>query len=174
MAADRQLSRAELAKRSGSSGTTTRSAVVGTNGAIRATVEITLPGADDPAELWTITVENLSDASAAAQGRAVPRVGAQPARTPTAGHTQYNRLFAEMEYVAGLHAVLAWDKHSKAMGFLAADVDPDGFLTARVDFIGRARSLWSPRALETLAFFEARRHRRAPDASTRSAACCSA
>ena len=71
------------------------------------------------------------------------------------GHTQYNRLFAEMEYVAGLHAVLAWDKHSKAMGFLAADVAPDGFLTSRVDFIGRARSLGTPRVLETLAFAEA-------------------
>ena len=35
------------------------------------------------------------------------------------GHTQYNRLFAEMEYVGGLHAVLAWDKHAKAMGILA-------------------------------------------------------
>ena len=72
------------------------------------------------------------------------------------GHTQYNRLFAEVEYVAGLHAVLAWDKHSKAMGVLAADVAPEGFLSARVDFIGRARSLATPRALETLDFFEAR------------------
>ena len=37
------------------------------------------------------------------------------------GHTQYNRLFAEVEYVRALQAVLAWDKHSKAMGFLASD-----------------------------------------------------
>ena len=68
------------------------------------------------------------------------------------GHTQYNRLFAEMEYAAGLHAVLAWDKHAKAMGVLASDIQPEGFLTSRVDFIGRARSLRSPRVLETLAF----------------------
>ena len=64
---------------------------------------------------------------------------------------------------SGLHAVLAWDKHSKAMGILAADVAPEGFLTSRVDFIGRARSLWTPRVLETLAFSAARGHRGAPD-----------
>ena len=40
------------------------------------------------------------------------------------GHTQYNRLFAEMEYVRGLHAVLAWDKHSKALGLLAVGRRP--------------------------------------------------
>src|SRR5262249_21780212 len=34
----------------------------------------------------------------------------------------------------------------------AADLAPDGFLTARVDFIGRAGSVWAPRAVETLAF----------------------
>ena len=78
------------------------------------------------------------------------------------GHTQYNRLFAEMEYVAELHAVLAWDKHSKALGFLAADVAPEGFLTSRIDFIGRARSLWTPRALETLAFRRPRTRRAHP------------
>jgi cyclic beta-1,2-glucan synthetase len=42
------------------------------------------------------------------------------------------------------------------MGVLAADVAPEGFLSARVDFIGRARGLASPGALETLDFFEAR------------------
>ena len=68
------------------------------------------------------------------------------------GHTQYNRLFAEMEYVPALHAVLAWDKHSKALGFIAADVAPSGFLTSRMDFIGRAGSIRAPYALETMAF----------------------
>ena len=38
-----------------------------------------------------------------------------------------------------------------------------GFLTARVDFIGRAQSLWSPRALETLAFSRGQRHAGPPD-----------
>ena len=56
------------------------------------------------------------------------------------------------QYVEGLRAVLAWDRHSRAQGLLAADVAPEGFLTARIDFIGRARSLQAPRALETLAF----------------------
>ena len=71
-------------------------------------------------------------------------------------HTQYNRLFAEIEYASGLHVVLARDKHAKAMGLLASDLTPEGFLSSRIDFIGRARSLWTPRVLETLAFSEAR------------------
>ena len=53
------------------------------------------------------------------------------------------------------HAVLAWDKHSKAMGLLASDRTPEGFLSSRIDFIGRARSLWTPGVLGTLAFSEA-------------------
>ena len=52
--------------------------------------------------------------------------------------------------------MLAWDKHAKAMGILASDRTPEGFLTSRIDFIGRARSVWKPRVLETLAFSEAR------------------
>ena len=35
---------------------------------------------------------------------------------------------------------------------LAADIAPEGFLTSRLDFIGRAGSIWTPRVLETLAF----------------------
>ena len=79
------------------------------------TIEITLPGAGDPAELWTVTVENLSDAPRPV--KVVPYLEWVLNR-PDAdrGHTQYNRLFAEMEYVRGLHAVLAWDKHAKAAG----------------------------------------------------------
>ena len=61
-----------------------------------------------------------------------------------------------MEYVEPLHAILAWDKHSQAMGFIAADEKPSGFLTARIDFLGRAQSLWSPRALRALAFSAAK------------------
>ena len=120
-----------------------------------ATIEITLPDAGDAAEIWSIRVENLTDS--ARRIKIVPYLEwvlnkAEADR----GHTQYNRLFAEVEYARGLHAVLAWDKHSKAMGVLASDVEPDGFLSARVDFIGRARSLGSPRVLETMAFFEAK------------------
>lgn len=121
---------------------------------IRTTIEITLAGPKDPAELWTVTVENLSTAER--HLKLVPYLEWVLNRPDTdRGHTQYNRLFAEMEYSKGLHAVLAWDKHSKAMGILAANVEPSGFLTSRIDFIGRARSLWNPRVLETLEFFKA-------------------
>jgi cyclic beta-1,2-glucan synthetase len=118
-------------------------------------VTITLPDAADPVELWTIDVENLSDRPRSI--RVVPYLEwvlnkAEADR----GHTQYNRLFAEMAYVGGLHAVLARDKHAGAMGLLAADIAPEGLLTARVDFIGRAGSVWTPRVLETLRFMEAK------------------
>ena len=67
---------------------------------LRTTIEITLPGADDPVELWTITVENLSDTARSI--KVVPYLEWVLNR-PEAdrGHTQYNRLFAEMEYVGG-------------------------------------------------------------------------
>jgi cyclic beta-1,2-glucan synthetase len=128
------------------------SLLVDSNGAsTRTSVAITLPGAGDPVELWTITLENLEDRPR--RVRVVPYLEWVLNR-PDAdrGHTQYNRLFAEMEYLAGLHAVLAWDRHTRTLGLLASDVAPEGFLTSRVDFIGRARSVWTPEALETLAF----------------------
>lgn len=122
---------------------------------LRTTVAITLPNAAEPVELWTIAVENLSGTTRS--------VGVVPylewvLNRPDAdrGHTQYNRLFAEMEYVAGANALLAWDKHARAMGFLASDHPPGGFLTSRIDFIGRARSIGRPRVLETLDFSEPR------------------
>ena len=110
---------------------------------------------NDPVELWTITVENLTDADRPV--KVVPYLEWVLNR-PDAdrAHTQYNRLFAEMEYVSGLHAVLAGDKHSGAWGSSPPRPAPEGFLTSRLDFIGRARSLWTPRALETLAFSAAR------------------
>ncbi len=118
---------------------------------LRASVTIRLAGPGDPAEVWEVAVENPSDSPRRVM--VVPYLEWVLNR-PDAdrGHTQYNRLFAEMEYAAGLHAVLAWDKHGRAMGILASDATPEGFLTSRVDFIGRARNLSDPRALETLAF----------------------
>jgi cyclic beta-1,2-glucan synthetase len=115
------------------------------------TVDITLAGKSDPAELWTIDVENLTETARSI--KVVPYLEwVLNSPEDDRGHRQYNRLFAEMEYEQALHAVLAWDKHSKAMGLLAADIAPEGFLTSRIDFLGRARSLWTPRVLETLAF----------------------
>ena len=114
-------------------------------------VEVSLPDPNDAVELWTIRISNGSEL-----GRNIALVPYLEwvLNRPDAdrGHTQYNRLFAEMEYVPGLHAVLAWDKHAKALGYVASDLAPEGFLTSRMDFIGRARSLRSPRVLETLAF----------------------
>ncbi|MCA1686180.1 MAG: hypothetical protein LC745_09420, partial [Planctomycetia bacterium] len=129
--------------------------VINASHGLRVTVEITLPGLGDPAELWTVTFENPTNS--ARRVKLVPYLEWVLNR-PDAdrGHTQYNRLFAEMEYAAGLHAVLAWDKHAKALGFLASDAAPEGFLSSRIDFLGRGRSLWSSRVLETLAFSEAR------------------
>jgi cyclic beta-1,2-glucan synthetase len=118
---------------------------------INATIEISLPGENDPVELWTLTLENATNANR--HIKAVPYLEWVLNR-PDAdrNHTQYNRLFAEMEYLPEARAILAWDKHSKTLGILAADRAPEGFLTSRIDFIGRARSLWTPRALETLHF----------------------
>jgi cyclic beta-1,2-glucan synthetase len=118
---------------------------------IESSLKVRLAGGTDPAEVWELTLVNLSHVHR--KIHAVPYLE-WVLNKPDAdrGHTQYNRLFAELEYAAGLHAVLAYDKHAKAMGILASDRRPEGFLTARVDFIGRARSLWRPRAVETLAF----------------------
>jgi cyclic beta-1,2-glucan synthetase len=120
----------------------------------RTTVEISLPEQSDAAELWTITVENLSDSVRSL--KVVPYLEWVLNR-PEAdrGHTQYNRLFAEIEYASALQAVLAWDRHAKAMGVLVSDRAPEGFLSSRIDFIGRAGSLRRPRALSTLAFSKA-------------------
>jgi cyclic beta-1,2-glucan synthetase len=114
-----------------------------------------LPDADDSVELWSLKLVNGSDRPR--RFRVVPYLE-WVLNKPEAdrNHTQYNRLFAEMEYVEALHAVLAWDKHAKAMGFLAVDRKPEGFLTSRMDFLGRARGVGDPRALETLDFMPAR------------------
>lgn len=118
-------------------------------------MKVSLPEDGDPVELWTLTVGNPSDALRTV--KIVPYIEWVLNRADAdRGHTQYNRLFAELEYVDALHAVLAWDKHAKAMGFLATDHKPEGFLTSRMDFIGRARSLDHPRVLESLDFMPAR------------------
>jgi cyclic beta-1,2-glucan synthetase len=120
---------------------------------VRSSIEIRLPSPGDPVELWTITLENQGDTTRRIQ--VIPYLEWVLNR-PEAdrGHTQYNRLFAEIEYVGGLHAVLAWDQHMKAMGLLASDIAPSGFLSSRMDFLGRARSLGDPRVLQTLRFTE--------------------
>jgi cyclic beta-1,2-glucan synthetase len=129
--------------------------IVNTSNGIKTTITIKLPDQDSTAELWNVTVENLTDRQR--QLKVVPYLewvlnGWMHDRF----HTQYQRLYPEMEYVSGMNAILSWNKSTKSMGLLASDVAPEGFLTGRVDFIGRARSIWSPRALETLDFLEAK------------------
>ncbi len=48
------------------------------------------------------------------------------------------------------------------MGILATDVSPEGILFSRMDFIGRAQSIWHPRVLDTLEFMKAENTERYP------------
>ncbi|MBI4372100.1 MAG: hypothetical protein HY585_00025 [Candidatus Omnitrophica bacterium] len=126
-------------------------AVVNTTNGVRTTIDIRLPDPDATCEIWTVTVENLTSNERAL--KVVPYLEwVLNGRHHDRFHTQYARLFPEMEFVNQENAILAWQKSSKAMGFLASDVAPEGFLTSRMDFIGRAQSIWSPRILETLDF----------------------
>ncbi len=128
-------------------------AVNSTNG-IKTTVNINLPDLDTTAEIWTITLENLT--SEPRKIKLVPYLEWVLDRGDSdRGHTQYSRLFPEMEYAAGANAVFSWQKNTKSMGVLASDCAPEGFLTSRMDFIGRARSIWNSRVLETLNFLPA-------------------
>jgi len=121
---------------------------------IRSTIHISLPDKDSTTEIWNITVENLTKDTRPL--KVVPYLewvlnGGIHDRF----HTQYARLYPEMEYASSANAVLSWQKSTKSMGILASDIAPEGFISSRVDFIGRARSLWSPRILESLAFMKA-------------------
>ncbi len=129
--------------------------VVNTSNGVRTTIKISLPDKESAAEMWEITVENLTDN--ARRLKIIPYlewvlVGGIHDRF----HTQYARLYPEMEYAGSVNAILAYQKSAKTMGILASDIPPEGFLTSRVDFIGRVRSIWSPRIMETLNFSGAR------------------
>ncbi len=126
-----------------------------THNGVKSTIEIRLPDQDSPVELWNITVENLTEKPR--QLKVVSYLewvlnGWMHDRF----HTQYARLYPEMEYVSGANAIISWQKSTKSMGFMASDLAPEGFLTGRVDFIGRGKSVWTPRALETLDFLPAK------------------
>ena len=129
--------------------------VTNVNHGVRTTLTITLPDNDDAIELWQLTVENLTDEPR--QLKLMPYLE-WVLNSPGAdrGHTQYNRLFPEMNYDSGCNAVLALHRYTKVTGFLAAETAPDGYLTSRIDFIGRAGSVWTPRVTDTLAFMEPR------------------
>lgn len=128
--------------------------VVNVSNEVRTTVTITLPDRDDPVELWNIELEDLSGRSR--NLKVVPYLEWM-LNDPRAdrNHTQYNRLYPEMSYHTELNTMLAFHRRTKLYGILASSVKPEGILSGRIDFIGRAGSIWAPRALETLAFQEA-------------------
>ncbi|MFZ5801616.1 MAG: GH36-type glycosyl hydrolase domain-containing protein [Candidatus Omnitrophota bacterium] len=129
--------------------------LVNENHGVRATIEIGLVPHNGTAEVWTILLENLSSKPRAL--KIVPYLEWVLNRPlDDRFHTQYARLYPEMEYVSEANAVLSWQKNTKSMGILASEAAPEGFHTSRMDFIGRARSLWTPRILETMGFLEAR------------------
>ena len=118
---------------------------------IQTVVRITLPSDSDAVELWEITVTNSG--SRARNLKVVPYLEWVLNSPQTdRNHTQYTRLFHEVNYDASLNALIAAHHETRQIGLLAAETPPEGFLPARVDFIGRAGSIWKPRALETLAF----------------------
>jgi len=122
---------------------------------IKTTVDITLPDEETTAEIWNVTIENKTNS--AHHLKVVPYLewvlnGGLHDRF----HTQYARLFPEMEYAGSVNAILSWHKGTKSMGILAVDTAPEGMLFSRMDFIGRARSIWMPRVMETLDFQKAK------------------
>ncbi|MFC1808756.1 GH36-type glycosyl hydrolase domain-containing protein [Candidatus Omnitrophota bacterium] len=120
---------------------------------ILTTIDIRLPDMESTAEIWTVTIDNMTeekrDLKVVTYLEWVLNGGLHDRF-----HTQYARLFPEMSYVTDVNAILAWQKGTKSMGILAAEENPEGFLSTRVDFIGRARSVWSPRVFETLDFMD--------------------
>ncbi len=129
--------------------------VINSANGILTTVEISLPDQDATAEIWKIKIENLTDKPRAL--KVVPYLewvlnGGLHDRF----HTQYQRLYPEMGYDSSVNAIVSSQKSTKSTGVLASDVAPEGFSTSRFDFIGRARSIWSPRILETLDFLSPR------------------
>ncbi|MCE5266884.1 MAG: hypothetical protein LLG00_03245 [Planctomycetaceae bacterium] len=115
---------------------------------ICATVTIRLPEHAQAvtAEIWQVTLENLSSRARLLDvAPYLEWVLAMPAADR--GHTQYNRLFIELSYDPELNAVLAWHRLTKKLGILATDRTPQGYLTSRIDFIGRAGTVWLPDCL---------------------------
>jgi cyclic beta-1,2-glucan synthetase len=121
------------------------------NNGVKASVRIELPDQDDMLEMWTINLENTTGKMK--KLKVVPYLEWVLNRAlDDRFHTQYARLYPEMEYSSEQNAIICWQKSTKAAGFVASDTPAEGFLTSRVDFIGRAQSVWSPRALATLNF----------------------
>ena len=125
--------------------------VVNESNDVRATVKISLPNREAAVELWEVHIENLSGKKRNLKVVPYCEWMLQNAGTDR-NHSQYNRLYPEMSYHTDLNAILALHRYTKVHGILASSVKPDGILSARVDFIGRAGSVWTPRVFQTLEF----------------------
>jgi len=125
--------------------------VVNESNQVLSTVKITLPNREDAVELWEVNIEDLSGKKR--NLKVVPYLEwmLQHAATDR-NHSQYNRLYPEMSYHTDLNAILALHRYTKVHGILASSVKPEGILSGRIDFIGRAGSIWAPRVLQTLEF----------------------
>ncbi len=109
-------------------------------------IRIELPDEDRAVESWVITVRNPGVLGRSL--RVIPYLewvlnSAEADRN----HTQYNRLFPEVSYRSEMDAVLALHRQTHQVGFLAADRKPEGIQMARVEFIGRAGTVWAPEAV---------------------------
>ena len=125
--------------------------VVNESNDVRSTVKITLPNREDAVEMWDVSIEDLSGKQR--NLKVIPYLEwmLQNAGTDR-NHSQYNRLYPEMSYHTDLNAILALHRYTKVHGILASSVKPEGILSGRVDFIGRAGSVWAPRVFQTLEF----------------------
>lgn len=125
------------------------------NNGVSACVEISIPDQDDMVEMWTIKLENQTEKRR--QLKVVPYLEWVLNRAlDDRFHTQYARLYPEMEYLSEFNTMISWQKSTKAAGLLASDMPAEGIIASRVDFIGRAQSIWAPHALKTFDFLPAR------------------
>lgn len=110
---------------------------------------VTLPDPSTALEAWTVTVSN--------PGPAPRTVCLSPylewlltTANADRAHTQYARLFLELSTVPERAGFIATNRLNKMTGFFATDRLPEGVHLTRVDFIGRAGTLWDPQALRSL------------------------
>ncbi len=133
------------------SGTADSLQILHTYNDIEVAIKITIPDTNDAVEHWQVKITNKSDKE---RNIKITPYFEWLLNSPVSdrNHTQYNRLYPEMSYDSERHAIIATHNYTHKTGFLAADKMPEGYLNNRVDFIGRAGTVWSPRALQTLSF----------------------
>jgi len=116
---------------------------------IETRMNVVLPEEGLALEAWTVTVRNTERKPRSLY--LVPYVEwSLNMMEADRGHTQYNRLFPDVSYHPELNAVVALHHTSKLAGFLAVDQAPVGVHVARMEFIGRAGTLWHPEALRQM------------------------